>query len=251
MPGFAWGLIPPAIAFIAWYWPNKKEAIEELVVGEGAVSDGASSMPASVPAVRRGDALDVAGLPSYGFAHRSLMWWGNAGMMAIEGVAFGFMIVIYFYLRSLSQRVAGRRAHRRTCCGATINLAIILASAVPNYLAGKAAVDRDVRKVRLVALSSARSSALALCVVRWFEFTALNVRWDDGAYGSVVWVLLGLHTFNLVTDFADTLVLTAVMYTEPLEGKRFVDIAENCGYWDFIVLTWLPIYAVIYLGARF
>jgi cytochrome c oxidase subunit 1 len=27
---FAWGLVPPAIAFILWYWPNKKEAIEEL-----------------------------------------------------------------------------------------------------------------------------------------------------------------------------------------------------------------------------
>jgi cytochrome c oxidase subunit 1 len=30
VPGFAWGLIPPAIAFIAWYWPNYKEAIEEV-----------------------------------------------------------------------------------------------------------------------------------------------------------------------------------------------------------------------------
>jgi len=30
VPGFAWGLIPPAMAFIAWYWPNKKEAIEEV-----------------------------------------------------------------------------------------------------------------------------------------------------------------------------------------------------------------------------
>ena len=91
---------------------------------------------------------------------------------------------------------------------------------------------------------------VALCVVRWFEFTALNVRWDDGAYGSTVWVLLGLHTFNLVTDVADTFVLTAVTYAKPLEGKRFVDIAENCGYWYFVVLTWLPIYAVIYFGAR-
>ena len=59
--------------------------------------------PASVPAVRRGDALDVKELPSYAFSHRSLMWWGTAGMIAIEGSAFAFMIVIYFYLRSLSE----------------------------------------------------------------------------------------------------------------------------------------------------
>jgi cytochrome c oxidase subunit 1 len=28
--GFAWGLIPPALAFIAWYWPDKREAIQEV-----------------------------------------------------------------------------------------------------------------------------------------------------------------------------------------------------------------------------
>ena len=31
VPGFAWGLIPPALAFLLWYWPNKKEAKEELL----------------------------------------------------------------------------------------------------------------------------------------------------------------------------------------------------------------------------
>ena len=38
---------------------------------------------------------------------------------------------------------------------------------------------------------------------------------------------------------------------EVLEGKRYVDIAENCGYWVFIVVTWIPIYAVIYWAPRF
>jgi heme/copper-type cytochrome/quinol oxidase subunit 3 len=204
--------------------------------------------PASIPAIRRGAALDVAGLPSYGFSHRSLMWWGNAGMMAIEGVAFGFMIVIYFYLRNFTQTwPLGEPPVLRW---GTTNLVITLLSALPNWYAGRAALNRDTRRVRL-GLIGCSLFMLALCVVRALEFTTLNVRWDDGAYGSVVWVLLGLHTFNLVTDFGDTLVLTAVMYAKPLEGKRFVDIAENCGYWYFVVLTWPPIYAVVYFGARF
>jgi heme/copper-type cytochrome/quinol oxidase subunit 3 len=64
-------------------------------------------------------------------------------------------------------------------------------------------------------------------------------------------MLLGLHTFNLITDVADSLVLTAVMFKEPLEGKRFVDVAENSGYWNFVVVSWVPIYAVVYWGPRF
>jgi len=204
--------------------------------------------PGSVPAVRRGDALDVSGLPSYGFAHRSLMWWGNAGMMTIEGVAFAFMIVIYFYLRSRANAWPDDGRPPDLLFG-NLNLAIILASAWPNRRAQRTAVDRDVRTVRRW-LYVCSAFGIALCAVRWFEFQHLNVRWDDGAYGSVVWVLLGFHTFNLVTDVADTFVLTAVTYVDPLEGKRFVDIAENCGYWYFVVLSWLPIYAVIYFGAR-
>ena len=204
--------------------------------------------PASIPAVRKGDALDVSELPSYGFAHRSLMWWGNAGMMTIEGVAFGFMVVIYFYLRDIT-RVWPDAGSPPDLLWGTVNLGVILASAVPNYLAQRAAQDRSLPRVR-TWLYVCSLFGIALSVVRWFEFTALNVRWDDGAYGSVVWVLLGFHSFNLVTDVLDTFVLTAVTYSKPVEGKRFVDIAENCGYWYFVVLTWIPIYAVIYFGAR-
>jgi heme/copper-type cytochrome/quinol oxidase subunit 3 len=217
-------------------------------MGNTSISHRRAKTPASIPPIRRGDALDVSVLPSYGFSHRSLMWWGNAGMMTIEGVAFGFMIVIYFYLRTRTDTwpVGGTPPDLKW---GTVNLVIILLSAIPNWYAGRGAVGRDTAKVRVGLIGSCILQA-GLCAVRWMEFTALNVRWDEGAYGSAVWVLLGLHTFNLVTDFGDTLVLTAVMYTKPLEGKRFADIAENCGYWYFIVLTWIPIYAVIYFGAR-
>lgn len=205
--------------------------------------------PASVAAVARGEALDVSNLPSYGFGTRSLMWWGNVGMCAIEGTAFAFMIVVYFYLRSLASTWPAGGAAPDLLWG-TLNLGIILASAIPNFYADRAAIDRDLSTVRLMMVIGVLFG-LALCGVRTLEFTALNVRWDDSAYGSVVWMLLGLHTFNLVTDVIDTIVLTAVMFKQPLEGKRFVDIAENSGYWVFIVVTWIPIYAVVYWGPRF
>jgi cytochrome c oxidase subunit III len=92
---------------------------------------------------------------------------------------------------------------------------------------------------------------LVLLAIRVLEFGALNVKWDDNAYGSALWVLLGLHSAHLLTDVYDTIVLAALFFfSKPIEGKRHVDVAENGIYWYFVVYAWIPVYAVIYWVPR-
>jgi heme/copper-type cytochrome/quinol oxidase subunit 3 len=112
-----------------------------------------------------------------------------------------------------------------------------------------AAEKMDVRRVQLW-LSICVLFGILFNVVRIFEFRHLNVWWDTNAYGSVVWVLLGFHTVHILTDLVDTIVLDAIMFVGPLEEKRFVDVSENAFYWYFVVLTWLPIYGLIYFAPR-
>jgi heme/copper-type cytochrome/quinol oxidase subunit 3 len=125
----------------------------------------------------------------------------------------------------------------------------MLASLLPNWLAKRAA-EREDKQGRAPLAGRLPVVRAGLPRVRVFEFGALNTRWDSNAYGSVVWMLLALHTTHLVTDTIDTAVLAVLMFTGPLEGKRFVDVSENAMYWYFVVGSWLPIYAVIYWGAR-
>mgnify|MGYP000906991696 CR=1 FL=1 len=88
-------------------------------------------------------------------------------------------------------------------------------------------------------------------IIRVFEFRALHVSWDTNAYGSIVWTLLGLHTLHIGTDLVDTVVLTALMFTRNGHmAKRFSDVNDNAVYWDFVVYSWLPLYAVIYWFPR-
>ena len=91
---------------------------------------------------------------------------------------------------------------------------------------------------------------IAPMVVRGFEFGALNVSWDDNAYGSTLWLLLGLHTTHLATDLGDTLVLAALMFTRHGRGKRFSDVSDNCFYWYFVVAAWVPIWLLVYIVPR-
>ncbi|MDB5856975.1 MAG: cytochrome oxidase subunit [Ramlibacter sp.] len=193
-------------------------------------------------------ALDVAELPTVVFSHRSLMWWGTLGMMAIEGTFFGLALMAYFYLRS-HQATWPITSRPPDLLWGTLNTVLMLASFVPAHLAKRAAERLDLQAVRLWLVVCV-AFGLAFVGVRALEFAALNVRWDSSAYGSVVWLLLGLHTTHIVTDLIDTMVLTALFYRGPLDGKRFVDVSENCFYWYFVVATWLPFYLVIYWGAR-
>jgi heme/copper-type cytochrome/quinol oxidase subunit 3 len=189
--------------------------------------------------------IDVSGLPAYAFGHRSLLWWGMLGIIVLEGMVFAVLIVAYFYMRQFESDWPPGVDAPLLIYG-TINTVVMLASIIPNAIYKRAAEREDLRKVQ-IWLTASIPFALAFIVIRAFEFGALNCMWYTNAYGSVVWVLLGAHTAHLVTDFIDTLVLVALMFSKPLEGKRFVDVSENAFYWYFVVAAWLPIYAVIYL----
>jgi cytochrome c oxidase subunit III len=193
-------------------------------------------------------ALDVSGLPSYRFSHHSLMWWGIMGMIAIEGTAFALMIAAYFYLASQARDWPHGTPPPELFWG-TLNLIVLLVSAIPNHWTKRVAEDGDERRMR-IGLVICSLFGFALVGIRALEFTALNCRWDTNAYGSATWTLLGLHTVHLVTDLFDTVVLAALFFFPPLEGKRHVDVSENCLYWYFVVFTWLPIYFVIYISPR-
>jgi len=192
--------------------------------------------------------LDVSGLATVSFSHHSLMWWGTLGLMAIESTVFALAAMTYFYLRSHANAWPMTSLPPDLLWG-TLNTAIMLASLLPNHLAKRAAEHMDVQGVRLW-LWIGILFGVAFLVVRAYEFAGLNVRWDSNAYGSIVWLLMGLHTTHLATDVFDSCVLGVLFFTGPLEGKRFTDISENAFYWYFVVFSWLPIYLVIYWGAR-
>ena len=193
-------------------------------------------------------ALDVSDIPTYGFGHRSLQWWATASMMLIEGMVFAMIIMSYIYLKGRVPHWPAGALSPGLFWG-TVNTVILLASAWPNLLARKAAERFDLPRVRLW-MAVALAFALAFNIVRVFEFRQLNVRWDTNAYGSVTWFLLGLHTVHVLTDFLDSSVLAAVMFWGLRDENHFVDVSENAMYWNFVVLSWLPIYAVIYLAPR-
>jgi cytochrome c oxidase subunit 3 len=188
---------------------------------------------------------DLSRLPLHGLGSASITWWGTLSFMLIEGTGFALVIAVYLYLMSIAPAWP-IDAPLPDLLPGTLVTAVLIASVVPNYLVSRWAVQQDMRKVRLgmVVMSILGITPLA---IRFFEFPALNVKWDSNAYGSIVWTLLGLHTTHIITDLVDTLVLAALMFTRHGDNlRRFGDVQDNAMYWNFVVAAWVPIYACIY-----
>jgi heme/copper-type cytochrome/quinol oxidase subunit 3 len=198
--------------------------------------------------MRHRPVLDVSALPDHGFGPRMTPTWGTFGFMLLEGTGFALAAGTYLYLAWLNQQwpLADKPPG---LLWSSLLTGVLLLSEWPNQLIKPNAKREDLAKVRRDLVIMSLIGVLVLAI-RAFEFGTLNVRWDQNAYGSIIWVLLGLHTAHILTDVVDTWVLTALMFTRHAHGKRFSDVEDNAFYWDFVVLSWLPIYGLIYWASR-
>jgi heme/copper-type cytochrome/quinol oxidase subunit 3 len=195
--------------------------------------------------VKQRAVLDLSRLPLHGMGSASVTWWGTLSFMLIEGAGFALVIGVYLYLESLAPEWPIGAPLPDLGPGSVLTI-ILLISVVPNLLISRWAGREELRKVQ-IGIIVMSLLCVAPLVLRFYEFPALHVRWDSNAYGSIVWTLLGLHMSHLATDLGDTLVLAVIMFTKHGPNKRrFGDIQDNALYWNFVVLTWLPIYGCIY-----
>lgn len=191
--------------------------------------------------------LDVSGLPDHAFGHRSALWWGSVGIIVIEAAIFGVLIATYLYGMA---RADDRPPAAPPQLGyGLLATGLLVLSAWPHIAFRRATERIDLRRVR-IWLAVAVALKTALLVVRGFEFLALEARWDDHFYGSILWTILGFHTLHLFSDWVETLVLLVMVLRQPFQPRRRADLFQAALFWNFAVVAWLPLFALIYLLPR-
>ena len=208
----------------------------------------------SVPA----NVIDVSKLPAHTLDHRSPIWWGNTLLLVIESMMFGILAASYFYLRRNFDvwpppRTVGLPVDLHPLPNvalATVNLAVILLSCVPMLVADRAALKRN-RPLIDIGLGIAIVMGLAAILLRWHEFGALKERWDENAYASMAWTILGMHFMHLIIGTAESLLMFAWLLTHGLDDQHARDVRVTTAYWYWIAIVWIPLYVLVYFGPRF
>jgi cytochrome c oxidase subunit III len=189
--------------------------------------------------------LDVSDVTTIAFGHQNVSWLGNVLYMTIEGTMFVLLFVTFFYLKTRSPHWPPAGFVSPSAGPGIVSAILFALSLIPAAWTKRKAFEQSRPTVRL-GLALLALVALALIVVRTFEFYSLNCRWTDNAYASCIWILLGIHTGHLITEWIETLVLLAIASTPRMYGIRFADAAMNSDYWYFVVVTGFLLQIILY-----
>jgi cytochrome c oxidase subunit 3 len=195
-------------------------------------------------------ARDVGGLPHEVFGPQNITWWGAMGGEVIEGFVLVIGIFAYYYLAHHSPNWPPLHTPLPSLGPSFANFGVMALSVAAAWWAAHSARRRD-RNATAWALASHSVLAIAILVIRYFECKALHVRWDTDAYGSITWALLFSHGYIALFDVLDTVGLLVLFLRLEPEEKHYVDVDDNSFFWYFVIASWIPVFATVFLGPRF
>ncbi len=194
--------------------------------------------------------LDVRHLPSVEFDARSTLWWGNLLGLMIETAMFGILIAIYVTVAMntdpfppiRSDRLPVIRDSAPDLTVPIIGLILLIVSLVPG-------IALDVRKIK-IWLALTLTFNIAIFFVRYYEFDSLHFKWNDNAYGSITWMLLGMHLLHIIVLGIEDIYLLVWTLAKGVDEKHALDLTVTAVYWYWIVGMWVLLFPIIYLTPR-
>lgn len=193
--------------------------------------------------------IDLSELPTFTFGRSAITWWGTLGFMLIEGTTLVVCAASYLYFRKNVYEWPPAPTALPGVLLPGIGAAFLVLTNIANYRLQRAARRLDVRATRIGFLVMSVLAAIAI-VFRVYDFRQLNTHWDSNAYSSAAWVTVGFHASLVAFEALETWVFTALLWFGPVEGKHFSDVDDNCFYWYFMSLVWVPLYLLIYWSPR-
>lgn len=193
--------------------------------------------------------IDASRLPDFAFGSRTLLGWGTWGFIAIEGCVFLVLALTAVYGIARNEHWPPPPSAPPPLVYATLTTALLLAAVYPNHRCKRAAERLELRPARRW-LAVGLAGTAAVLVTRGLELNALEIRWDDHFFGSILWTTLVFHALHLLSNFVEGAVLFALAFRRGVRPHRLSDMADSASYAYFTALIWLPLYYLLFLHPR-
>ncbi|HKN56516.1 MAG TPA: cytochrome c oxidase subunit 3 [Amycolatopsis sp.] len=181
---------------------------------------------------------------------RPIAWWGMVLLIATEATIFASLLASYFFLRAISPEWPLGGIEAPTLDRIGVFTVVLLASSLPLFAADRAILRGDVRRVRrLLALSFVMG--LAFLIHQGFEYQDLRFGIKDNAYGSLFYVITGLHGLHVLIGLCMSLVVQAKAAAGRITAERHHTLKVFGLYWHFVDVVWIFVFSSLYLSPHF
>jgi heme/copper-type cytochrome/quinol oxidase subunit 3 len=174
-------------------------------------------------------------------------WWGMAMLILTESMVFGILLASYFFLRASAKEwpLGGIELPDLRL---SIPFSVVLWSSSIPALWAEAGIRRG-RQGQLRAgllLSFLMGAAFIGYTVK--DFNDLHFGWQDNAYGSIFYTLVGLHALHVVIGLAMNLAVQAKAWAGKFSATRHQTVAVYSLYWHFVDVVWLFVFPSLFLS---
>jgi cytochrome c oxidase subunit I+III len=214
------GVGASAACVVAWLWPDGATAFA-----------GTTSTP-------------FGSLPVGASGHRSVGWWGMAGVVATEGGFFVYLLFSYFYLGSMSTNPWPTSVPRFGL--PLVNTGILLASSVAVWWGERGIRSGKSHRLRIGIALGLGLGALFLAL-QGVEYGRETLSGTTDAYGSLFYTITGFHAAHVLVGLLMLGFVLVRAFYRHFDAERHEAVSNAALYWHFVDAVWLVVFTSLYV----
>jgi cytochrome c oxidase subunit 3 len=175
-------------------------------------------------------------------------FWGVSVLIATEGMLFLALVATYFFLRATSNAWPPPGIEvPKLDARAWIFTAVLVGSSIP-ILFAEAAVTRGRMRAVGVGLAVSALMGAAFLVNTIIDFRALTFGWGTDAYGSIYYVIVGLHATHVAAGLIISVVVQVKLWRRLVDAEHHTSVEVFSLYWHFVDVVWIVVFATVFVS---
>jgi heme/copper-type cytochrome/quinol oxidase subunit 3 len=174
-------------------------------------------------------------------------WWGMVVLITTEAMIFVALVSAYFFVRAGASTwpppgISPPELHR-----SVVFTVILLSSSIPIFWMEHALPRGNIRQVE-ISLAIAFVMGAGFLANTAYDFLNQEFGIHDTAYGSLFWVIIGLHAIHVFVGLLMSATVQLKVWTGRVTPERHVTPDVFALYWHFVDGVWILVFSSLILS---
>ena len=177
-------------------------------------------------------------------------WWGMVLLILTEATIFAGLLSAYFFIRSQTKGWPPLGIKAPDLTKIVPFTFVLLGSSLPLLWMESGLKRGRIGRVR-PALALSWLMGAAFLANQLVEYRSLDFTLTDHVYGSLFYVITGLHGLHVLIGLLMSLVVQTKAWLGRVTAERHLSVEVFALYWHFVDVVWIFVFSSLYLSPHF